>query len=105
MDSKVRKLSKSFFSDTFKLAWNLIRDYFIYQGITEIRGSRDAVKTGFKYGLIDNSEIWFEIISARNLSSHTYNQILAERLIENICNRFYFEFKKLLETFLKLRNK
>ncbi len=93
------------FEYTFELAWNLMRDYFIYQGITEIRGSRDAVKTAFKYGLIEDNQIWFEIITARNLSSHTYNQTLAEELIENICKKFYPEFKKLLETFTELKDK
>jgi len=92
------------FEYTFELAWNLIRDYFLYQGITDIRGSRDAIKTAYKYGLIEDSQVWFEIISARNLSSHTYNQVLAENLIENICKKFYPEFKKLLETFTKLKN-
>lgn len=37
------------FEYTFELAWNLIRDYFLYQGIQEIRGSRDAIRIAFKY--------------------------------------------------------
>ncbi|MFN4220082.1 MAG: nucleotidyltransferase substrate binding protein [bacterium] len=41
------------FEYTFELAWNLIRDYFIYQGVTDIKGSRDAFKTALKYNLID----------------------------------------------------
>jgi len=44
------------FEYVFELAWNLIRDYLLYQGHTDIKGSRDAIKTAFKYGLIEEGE-------------------------------------------------
>ncbi|ADO45041.1 nucleotidyltransferase substrate binding protein, HI0074 family [Hydrogenobacter thermophilus TK-6] len=69
------------FEYTFELAWNLLRDYFIYQGIPEIRGSRDAIRLGLKYGIIENGEIWFQMISARNLTVHTYNEKIIEELL------------------------
>lgn len=91
------------FEYTFELAWNLLRDYFLYQGITEIRGSRDAIKLGFKYGLIDNGESWMKMISARNLTSHTYNERVVEELLKEIIEIYYGEFKKLLDKFINMR--
>lgn len=91
------------FEYTFELAWNLLRDYFVYQGITEIRGSRDAIKLGFKYGLIENGESWIKMISARNLTSHTYNERVVEELLKEIIEIYYGEFKKLLDKFINMR--
>ncbi|MEM1973812.1 MAG: nucleotidyltransferase substrate binding protein [Thermoplasmata archaeon] len=91
------------FEYTFELAWNLLRDYFVYQGITEIRGSRDAIKLGFKYGLIENGESWIKMISARNLTSHTYNERVVEELLKEIIDIYYGEFKKLLDKFINMR--
>ena len=37
------------FEFTHELAWNVMKDYFYYQGNTEIRGSRDATREAFKF--------------------------------------------------------
>ena len=90
------------FEYTFELAWNLMRDYLIYQGISEIRGSRDAIRLSFKYGLIENGENWMKMLSARNLTSHTYNEKVVQDLIKEITEIYYEEFKGLLNKFLEL---
>ena len=46
------------FEFTHELAWNVMKDYFTYQGNPEIRGSRDATREAFKVGLITNGEVW-----------------------------------------------
>lgn len=91
------------FEYTFELSWNLIKDYFLYQGITEIRGSRDAFRTAVKYDLIENGELWMEMIGARNLTSHTYHKEMVDELIETIAGKYLIAFKNLLETFEKLK--
>jgi len=101
-DLEKQGLIKSF-EYTFELAWNLIRDYFIYQGIYDIKGSRDAIKTALKYGIIDNGEVWFEIITTRNLTSHTYNKNIVEEVIKNIQKKYYSAFKQVLKKFKKLK--
>jgi nucleotidyltransferase substrate binding protein (TIGR01987 family) len=40
------------FEYNFELAWNLIKDYYEYQGVTKIQGSRDAFRLAFNRGLI-----------------------------------------------------
>ncbi len=91
------------FEYNFELSWNLIRDYFLYQGITEIRGSRDAFKTAFKYGFIEDGEVWMEMIGARNLTSHTYDKEMSDQLIKSITEKYFEEFRKLLKAFEALR--
>ena len=91
------------FEYTFDLSWNLIRDYFIYQGITEIRGSRDAFRLAFKYGIVEDGELWMEMIQARNLTSHTYDEKMAEELLGEIIRRYYPAFERLRSKFEDIR--
>jgi len=72
------------FEFVFELAWNLMKNYFLYQGNPTITGSRDAIRTAFKQGLIADGEGWMEMIKSRNQSSHTYNESVANEIVEGI---------------------
>jgi len=76
------------FEFTHELAWNVMKDYAVYQGVTEIRGTRDAIRYALKENLIDDSR-WMETINARNLTSHDYNQDTANQMAENIKNIYF----------------
>ena len=80
------------FEFTHELAWNLLKDFLEAQGIAGLIGSRDAIRTAFKNGLLADGETWMEMIKARNLSSHTYQQDLAQRIANDILTRFYPAF-------------
>ena len=72
------------FEFTHELAWNVMKDYFVYQGDTSITGSRDATRAAFAVQLIQDGEGWMEMIKSRNQSSHTYNRATADMLVEHI---------------------
>ena len=80
------------FEFTHELAWNLLKDFLEAQGIAGLIGSRDAIRTAFKNGLLEDGETWMEMIKARNLSTHTYQQDLAQRIATDILTRFYPAF-------------
>ncbi len=80
------------FEYTHELAWKTMQDYLTYQGHTDIKGSRDAFRTAIRYNLIDNGEIWMETIQARNLTSHAYDQGMAEKIIKQIVELYFIEF-------------
>jgi nucleotidyltransferase substrate binding protein (TIGR01987 family) len=86
------------FEFTHELAWNLLKDFLEAQGIAGLIGSRDAIRTAFKNGLLADGETWMEMIKARNLSSHTYQQDLAQRIANDILTRFYPAFVALEQT-------
>jgi len=90
------------FEFTHELAWNVLKDYLEEQGIAGIIGSKNATRSAFKNGLIENGEVWMEMIAARNLSSHTYNVETAAEIAEMILTRFYPAFMRLAGTFAKL---
>ena len=76
------------FEYTHELAWKVMKDYAEYQGYTDIRSSRDAIRKALEMGLIDDKQ-WMETIEARNLTSHNYDNDVVSEIYENITN-FYF---------------
>ncbi len=93
------------FEYTHELAWKLMKDYFIFQGNTEITGSRDATREAFKTGLIEDGDNWLKMIENRNLTSHTYNQETSEEIYTNIVKLFYQLFVLLQDKMNYLKNK
>jgi nucleotidyltransferase substrate binding protein (TIGR01987 family) len=82
------------FEFTFELAWNVMKDYLDEQGITDIIGSKNAVRHAFNKGLIEDGQVWMDMINGRNISSHTYDEETADTLVEKIINDFYAPFKE-----------
>jgi len=80
------------FEFTFELAWNVMKDYLEEQGINDIIGSKNAVRHAFNKGLIDDGQVWMDIIEGRNVSSHTYDEETAGKLLDKIINNFYEPF-------------
>ncbi len=77
------------FEYTHELAWKVMKDYFVFQGNTEITGSRDATRQAFKAELIEDGDGWLQMIQNRNLTSHTYNEEISEEIYRNIVDIFY----------------
>lgn len=105
--SKVRELSKleeqgliQAFEFTHELAWNVMKDYFEYQGDSAIRGSRDATRAAFKMTLLMDGEGWMDMIKSRNESLHTYNEDTAEEIVEKVralYARLFNDFEAIME--------
>jgi nucleotidyltransferase substrate binding protein (TIGR01987 family) len=82
------------FEYTHELAWNVMKDYAEYQGNANIRGSRDATREAFKISLVDNGEVWMDMIKSRNETSHTYNEETADEIFLKIIDEYYPAFEK-----------
>lgn len=88
------------FEFTFELAWKTIKDYLEYMGITEKTGSpRENIQQAFKQGIIEDGEIWIQIMLSRNELSHLYDEQASRRIYNDIKNKYIIEFKKLEEKF------
>ena len=77
------------FEYTHELAWNLMIDFLVDQGYTNLIGSKDATRQAFKAELIPDGEVWMEMIKTRNLTSHTYDESLADEVFASIIHTFY----------------
>ncbi|MDY0086127.1 MAG: HI0074 family nucleotidyltransferase substrate-binding subunit [Bacteroidales bacterium] len=87
-----------FFEISFELAWKIMKDYLEAEGFLEIKSPRDAIKQAFNIELIVQGHLWLEALENRNLSVHTYNEALANELVNNIKNNY-------LPLLLELKNK
>ena len=76
------------FEYTHELAWNVMKDYEEYQGDTEVRGSRDALRKALAIGLIDDAA-WMESINDRNRTSHNYDEEVAEDIKSTIIHTYF----------------
>lgn len=83
------------FEYTYELAWNTLKDFYQSQAETDIQGSKDAIRLAFKRGLIENGEAWMDMIKSRTLTSHTYNEDLADQIVSAILNSYCQEFGEL----------
>jgi len=77
------------FEFTFELAWNVMKDYLEEQGITDIIGSKNAIRHAFNKGLIEDGEVWMDMVKGRNLASHSYDEETVEKLRIKIIETFY----------------
>ncbi len=77
------------FEYTHELGWNVLKDYLEEQGFVGLIGSKGATREAFKNGLVEDGEAWMDMIKARNLTSHTYKEEVADDIAKNILGRFH----------------
>ncbi len=107
--AKQRKLSEleeqgliQAFEFTHELAWNTFKDFLEARGTVKIYGSRDTTREAFAADLIVNGEAWMKMIEHRNETSHTYNEAIANAIVEAILTRYVAEFDGFRRSFLEL---
>ncbi len=83
------------FEYTFELAWNTLKDYLESQGEADLFGSRDVIRMAFKRGLITEGEIWMDMIKSRTLSSHTYHEEVAQKIVKDTKEKYFSAFNQL----------
>ena len=93
------------FEFTHELAWNVMKDYFAYQGNAAITGSRDAAREAFNKGLVEDGEGWMEMIQSRSQTAHTYNERVAAEIATRITSRYRRLFRQLLERMEELESR
>lgn len=62
-----------YFEFCFELAWKTLHAYFTEQGLHDVASPRGCLKQAFKMGLIQDEKLWLQMLTDRNLSTHTYD--------------------------------
>jgi nucleotidyltransferase substrate binding protein (TIGR01987 family) len=72
--------------------------YFLeLEGIDEAKSPRSTLKEAFQYGLIEDGELWIDMLKDRNLTSHIYDESAALEIYEKIITSsisFFFLLSK-----------
>lgn len=91
---------------TFELAWKTMKDYLNYLGIQQNTGSpREVLKESFANKLIDNGDIWINMMLARNSLSHLYDEENSREIYIEIKEKYIYEIEKLVEKIKQLNIK
>lgn len=81
------------FEFTHELAWKTIKDFLEARGATApLYGSKDTTREAFSQGLITEGDEWMAMITARNATSHTYNERTADEISSAILKSFVPQF-------------
>jgi nucleotidyltransferase substrate binding protein (TIGR01987 family) len=82
------------------LTWKLLSKIFKASGL-EINNPRGCYKQAFKEGLINNIEIWNDILLSRNSTSHIYDEADYEKIKNKIVSEYIDAIEELLNNVSK----
>lgn len=72
-----------FYEMAFELAWKLMKDYLEEMGFT-VYSPREAIKQAFQSGIIEDGQGWMDALEDRNITTHTYDEDTAEKVVSTI---------------------
>ena len=85
------------FEFTVELAWKSLREYLEDQGVVlSVSSPRAVLKEAYAAGIIDDADMWNAILTARNLTSHVYDESTAAEIARQICEDFTPVLRSLL---------
>lgn len=86
----IRDATMQRFEFTFEVVWKTLKLYLERQG-HECGGPRPTLKKAFAENLIPNPEeadIWLQMLDDRNLTSHAYDEALANQIYGHIVDDY-----------------
>ena len=91
------------FNLTFELAWKALQEVMRMHSVAEVAtGSpREILQLAYKFGFINDSEIWLLMLKKRNTSVHIYNEDEVDEMIVLIRDSFIPAFAALKDTLAK----
>jgi nucleotidyltransferase substrate binding protein (TIGR01987 family) len=91
------------FEIAFELAWKTMKDYLEENGLVVNPATpRNIIKEAFAARLIDDGQVWIDMMLHRNLLSHTYDIKVFEEVLEAVEQRYLPALDRLHE-FLSVR--
>lgn len=80
------------FEFTFEVAWKSLKDYMNELGFVDVRSPRGAIQEAYAQSLIsaDNEAVWLDILKARNLTTHMYDEALVNGIAQDVVARYIF---------------
>jgi len=89
------------FEVAFELAWKTIKDYLEESGVVVNPVTpRNVIKEAFTARLLDDADVWIDMMLHRNLLSHTYDIQVFEAVLQAVAERYFPAFDRLHEFFL-----
>ena len=77
---------------TFELGWKVLKDRLESDGYI-VKSPRETIKQAFQNEIINDGHIWMDALSVRNLTTHTYDENLRNKMVNDIINVYFPELK------------
>ena len=92
------------FEVAFELAWKTLRDYLEEAGvIVNPVTPRNVIKEAFAAKLLEDAQVWIDMMLHRNLLSHTYDLKVFETVLMAVAARYFPALTHLHGLFLQKR--
>jgi nucleotidyltransferase substrate binding protein (TIGR01987 family) len=86
------------FEFTYEMSWKALKRYLDFLGV-DVKNPRETFKEAYAQEIIDDENVWLDMIEQRNLTSHVYD----EYQISEILNKTEIFKKAFLELEKKLK--
>jgi nucleotidyltransferase substrate binding protein (TIGR01987 family) len=91
------------FKYTFELAWKTLKDYLVYSGVVfDQITPRSVIKQAFAAKIIEDGQVWIDMLEQRNLMSHTYDDESFQIAFSSISQSYLIAIEQVF-TWLKAR--
>lgn len=73
------------FQTCLELAWKTLKDYLESEGFPFTAATpRSVLKEAFAAGILEDGQVWMDMLDHRNLLSHTYNEKTFEAALDAV---------------------
>ena len=80
------------FENCIELFWKTFRHLLALEG-RETYSPKESLQAAYQLGWIQDEQAWLGMLKDRNLTSHTYNEQLAEQIVQHV-RLYYPEMKR-----------
>jgi nucleotidyltransferase substrate binding protein (TIGR01987 family) len=83
------------FEFIFELAWKTSKVKLETQGLNEALSPKAVLKELYSLKWIDDETIWLEMLKDRNMTSHVYDERVADEITDRVMNKYLRAFEEL----------
>ena len=86
------------FEYSLELAWKTMKDYLEFNGFLLVSVTpKDVIRTAYQAKLIDDVQVWINMITDRNLMAHTYDFEKFDKVVQALREKYLLHFSNLYE--------
>lgn len=82
------------FEFSVELSWKTLKQYLESEGVVNITTPKQTIRESFAKEILENPDIWINMLNDRNLTSHIYDSSVSDKIFENIINGYFDEIKR-----------
>ncbi|MEY2981136.1 MAG: hypothetical protein RL562_1363 [Planctomycetota bacterium] len=83
------------FEMAHELSWLTLKDLLEFEGVTGLVASRSTVREAYAHGLLEDGQVWMDMITDRNRTSHLYDESVAAAVAMRIAGTYRSRFTSL----------